>query len=362
MILDDLEQRIVAEAGAPRVAERIRPRQAASLSPRIVPAGSASATWQTKLGRPPLGRHVAQLVPAAADCSTRRWPPDRSSGRKARPAPPSSAVDRQAAVVGQHPMAQVPGLLDGLQRGVGGKRVAVFDHLDRVGKIGQRPQFQPGRREQIGQFQPFFAIGGAENQERWRWSRWSVIRRFGKSGRGSGAGESRGSPTRRLECRPYRIVSLSSTRLCLPISRRLVYCLRLPPLRESARGDRPLGHLDRKRLNVEGMMPCDQRSSSVITRRPGWPGMGASTASAPKVFMIVWIVGLISVLPSARGVPSDGNCPPSRCWHSDRGIRRPRSPFLAGHSVMRWALSAASANRLSMSSRPLRMAWISPGR
>ena len=41
----------------------------------------------------------------------------------------AQSIDHQAAIVGQHPAAQMPCLRGGLQRGVGGERVAVFDDL-----------------------------------------------------------------------------------------------------------------------------------------------------------------------------------------------------------------------------------------
>ena len=61
-------------------------------------------------------------------------------------------------------MAQVPGLSRGLQCGVGGECVAVFHNLQRGGKVGQRAQLQPGRREQMGQFLALLTISGPENQ------------------------------------------------------------------------------------------------------------------------------------------------------------------------------------------------------
>ena len=68
-------------------------------------------------------------APTANDCSTHPWR-RRNIGRK-NPRLAAQGVDLQAAVVGQHPAAEMPGVAGGLQPGVGRKGVAVFRHLGR---------------------------------------------------------------------------------------------------------------------------------------------------------------------------------------------------------------------------------------
>ena len=64
----------------------------------------------------------------------------------------AQGIDLQPAVVGQHPLAKMASVAGGLQSGIGGKAVAVFDHLQVARKIGQRLQLQAGRPEQLRQF------------------------------------------------------------------------------------------------------------------------------------------------------------------------------------------------------------------
>ena len=92
--------------------------------------------------------------------------PEYRAEKHARPA--AQGVDHQAAVIGQHPTAEVPCIAGGLQPGVGGKRVAVLLHLKIVGKIGQRPQFHADRPEQIRQFEPFLRLAVPRtSMEKW---------------------------------------------------------------------------------------------------------------------------------------------------------------------------------------------------
>jgi hypothetical protein len=71
-------------------------------------------------------------------------------------------IDRQAAIVGQHPLSQVPGLLGGLQFGVGGECVSIFDNVNGVGNVGQRAKFPPRWSEQRGELLAFLAIPRAD--------------------------------------------------------------------------------------------------------------------------------------------------------------------------------------------------------
>jgi hypothetical protein len=75
-------------------------------------------------------------------------------------------VDRQSAVLAQHPLLQVQRLIDGLLRGVAGERVAVLDDLDRLGIVGQRSHAQPQRGEQIEEFEPLLLVACAKHQKR----------------------------------------------------------------------------------------------------------------------------------------------------------------------------------------------------
>ena len=73
-------------------------------------------------------------------------------------------IDFQAAVVGQHPAVQVGGLLRGLQSGIGGKRITILDHFNRIWNVFQRDDCETPRHQQLRQFLALLAIVRADNQ------------------------------------------------------------------------------------------------------------------------------------------------------------------------------------------------------
>ena len=58
----------------------------------------------------------------------------------------------------------MPRLLRRLERRIGGKRVAVLDHFDRVRHVVQRHDAQAPRREHLGQLRALLAIVRANDE------------------------------------------------------------------------------------------------------------------------------------------------------------------------------------------------------
>ena len=62
-------------------------------------------------------------------------------------------------------MTQMLGLQGGLQAGVGGKGIARFLNFNGIGKIGERFELKPMRREKPSQLAELFTISRAENKK-----------------------------------------------------------------------------------------------------------------------------------------------------------------------------------------------------
>ena len=157
VILDDFEQGIVAEAtrasrfkanSAAAATFACGPRQAGRIGHGQAAHVMGGATLQRR--RTELFQQ-ADIVPLVG--GTRAGIAGRVDARRA-----SQGVDLDAAVLSQHPGAQMPRLLRGLERGVGGKRLAGLLDFRACGVIGQRPQRQVERREQLGQLDHLMAI------------------------------------------------------------------------------------------------------------------------------------------------------------------------------------------------------------
>ena len=66
-------------------------------------------------------------------------------------------INGQAAVLSEHPLSEMLRLNAGFQPGVFRKRAAGLSHLDSIGVIGERFQFD-AERLQLNQFAELFAI------------------------------------------------------------------------------------------------------------------------------------------------------------------------------------------------------------
>ncbi len=77
--------------------------------------------WQTNLRGALFQRDAGELLQKKAVVRGVGGAGAGDSGRRRLPADAAKGIDHQAAVVGQDPLAQMPGLMGGLERGVFGK-------------------------------------------------------------------------------------------------------------------------------------------------------------------------------------------------------------------------------------------------
>ena len=163
VVLDDLEQWIVAEALGAAGFEEDSPVTAGLAFRADRAAGISDGDVADELRRAPLPRDPIQLLQEQAIVRLVRGVGAGKAGRvDTRPA--CQGIDRDAAVVGQHPAAELPGIAGGLQSGVGRKGVAILDHFANAGKVGQRTQRNARRTEQIRQFDSLVTISCTENE------------------------------------------------------------------------------------------------------------------------------------------------------------------------------------------------------
>ncbi len=77
-------------------------------------------------------------------------------------------IDGEATVFAEHPAVEMLGLLAGFEGGVGGEGFAGFFDFDGIGQIGQGDDFKAVRGEELGEFEAFFTVVGAEDELHWR--------------------------------------------------------------------------------------------------------------------------------------------------------------------------------------------------
>ena len=78
----------------------------------------------------------------------------------------AEGVHHESTVFREHPAAQGPGLLRGLESRVGGERITRFLDIDRGVEAGERAACDTQRGEQFGELAELTGIGRAEHERR----------------------------------------------------------------------------------------------------------------------------------------------------------------------------------------------------
>ncbi len=181
-------------------------------------------------------------------------------------------------------------LLAGLERRVGGERIAGFLDHDRLGKIGEHLQRAIQRSQKLAQLKQFLEVVGAQHQRRVGWKGGMCHRRrVARAGRGRGAETASG----RLFATPAAQYLRPSPRLATASKPRGLGRGTGLRARRLIRGgasvvgaDRAARNFDRQRLHVEG----NPASVFGLPTCGVWPGV--IERSAPYFCMMAWICGI----------------------------------------------------------------------
>jgi hypothetical protein len=163
MIFYDLKQRIIAETLFPLFGEG---DSASAPAARFSPDGAAwiGQRQMTHKGSGPLfRRHIGQFRQKPTPIRRIVRPRTGISGR-VHPRPTSQSIHHQAAIVGQNPMARLPGVPGRLAPGIFGKRLPIFFYRMDAGNIGQSNNLYSRQLQQPSQFLPLFPIKRSNQQ------------------------------------------------------------------------------------------------------------------------------------------------------------------------------------------------------
>ena len=133
VVLDDFEERVVTKA--------IRAGRLEANSATADVAGSRPESRRsdrrpshgTRSGPFAFPAACCQAFRAGNDCSLRPWRSGPAKPGRVHARGTAQRIDRQATVVGEHPAAQMHGLLRSLQPRIGRERIAIFDDFDASG-------------------------------------------------------------------------------------------------------------------------------------------------------------------------------------------------------------------------------------